>query len=76
MSAIYISEEQDQAERIAISGIINLLNTLQEGGLDPIQTITSLLANIAMDQPAPHQCLKVIMQDTKAKMAFLRERQV
>lgn len=72
-TSIHISEEQDEAERLFVSGMFRLLNTLQEGGFDASQVITTFLANLCVDQQAPHRTLKTIIEGTRAKMIFIRE---
>ncbi len=73
---IEVSEAADtpalRLERELIAGIFNAMNHLQERhGLDPIETVSTFLANLAADQAAPHITLQRIHRVAEAKLRYL-----
>jgi hypothetical protein len=68
-----IPEEQAAYERTVIFDMIKTLEQVKERGYSDWQTLTSLIANLLLDQDNPRKLLKQLTDDVKLKVNLMRD---
>ncbi len=68
-----IPEEQAAYERTVIFDMIKTLEQVKERGYSDWQTLTSLIANLLLDQDNPRKMLKHLTDDVKLKVNLMRD---
>jgi hypothetical protein len=68
-----IPEEQAAYERTVIFDMIKTLEQVKERGYSDWQTLTSLIANLLLDQDNPRKLLNQLTDDVKLKVNLMRD---
>jgi hypothetical protein len=68
-----IPDEQALFERDVIYDMIRSLESVKNAGYSDWQTLTSLLANLLMDQDNPAKMLKRLHDDMKLKLRLMQQ---
>lgn len=62
-------------EAQVVAAMFNALNELQAMDIDVMETISTFLANLAVDQTTPHLVLRRLMRMSQDKMVYILRQQ-
>ncbi len=67
-----ITPEREAIGTAAVTRMVEALETISQAGYDPLNAIANLLARVWDVHTYSHSLLKQVVEDTRAKLAYLR----